>query len=187
GGGTPRCTTHPLFHLLGNPARNGIATPVAGFGVNAVNGNFFHEEVDAAMPGKDIPFVFSRAYNSLSEDKDKFDQDLPKPLGAGWTHAYNIVLRSNGTNAEVIWGDGRHDGFAKSGSAWQAGTPGNFSTLSEVSGQTYTWELTTKSQMRYRFDTTGKLLSIVSRSSNSMSFSYTGSQLSAITDTQAEP
>ncbi len=169
-----------LIIQLGNPSRSGIASPIAGFGVNAVNGNFFHEEVDATMPGKDIPFVFSRAYNSLSDDKDMFGAALPIPLGPGWTHSYNMVVRTDGTDAEVVWGDGRHDTFTNSGGAWHGSSPGNFATLKQVSGG---WELKSKGQLRYRFDGSGRLTSIVGRSDYAVNLTYTGSNLTGIADT----
>lgn len=166
--------------------RNGIATPTIGFGVNAVTGNFFHEEVDATLPGKEIPFVFSRAYNSLTDNKDSFGVELPQPLGAGWTHAYNILIRTDGSDsrAEVVWGDGRRDGFSKTSGVWQASTPGNFATLTEVSGQPYAWELTTKGQTHYRFDANQRLTAIVGRNGYSLQLVYNmAGDLATITDT----
>lgn len=173
-------------HLLGNPSANGTAMPIAGFGVNAVTGNFFHQETDAAMPGKDIPFVFARAYNSLSDNKDSFGSDQPQPLGSGWTHTYNIVLRTDGTedNAEVIWGDGRRDGFVRSGTLWQGSTPGSFATLTKPGTSSYTWEVTTRDQIRFRFDSSKRLAAIVGRSDHGLSLSYNGNgELATITDT----
>ncbi len=172
-------------NYLGAPSHKGTSTPSVGFGVNAVTGNFFHAEADAAMPGKDISFTFARAYNSLADGKDSFDENLPQPLGPGWTHGYNIVLRTNADKslAEVIWGDGHHDGFGKTDSTWHGDTPGNFSSLAEITGQSYAWELTTKGQIRYRFNADGKLTAIIGRSSHAMNFTYTGSDLTGITDT----
>jgi RHS repeat-associated protein len=167
-------------HLIGNPSRNGLATPTAGFGVNTVTGNYFHQEIDATLPGKEIPFVFTRAYNSLSDNKDSFGAELPQPLGPNWTHAYNIHLRTNDSEnfAEIVWGDGRRDGFTKINNTWQATTPGNFATLEQNP-----WEVKTKAQIRYRFDDNKRLTQIIGRNDHKIQLAYQGDNLDTITDT----
>jgi len=129
--------------------------------------------------------VFTRAYNSLADNQDSFGVELPQPLGPGWTHAYHILLRTdtNQTHAEVIWGDGRRDGFSKAGDVWQASSPGNFATLTAVSNQPYAWELTTKAQTRYRFDANQRLTAIVGRNGYQLQLIYSGDELDTITDT----
>ena len=174
-------------YLLGSPGSNGSATPMVGFGVNAVTGNFYHEETDATLPGKEIPFIFTRSYNSLSTDLDGFGNELPTPLGSKWTHAYHILLRTDAAenNIEVIWGDGRRDGFVKSGSTWIGSTPGNFSQIAKPSLSGYTWELTTRNQMKYRFNSQQRIVEIKGRTTNTaMQFSYdVNGNLESIADT----
>ena len=177
-----------ISYLLGNPANNALSTPTTGFGVNAVTGNFYHKTIDANMPGKAIPFTFSRSYNSLTDNKDSFGNPLAQPLGSNWTHSYNIQLAFNSSNnqAEVIWGDGQREGFNKNGATWEAATPGNFSVLTpEGSG----WQIETQSHIRYLFDANGRLTAIkraydTGSGDHAMLFSYNASdELTTITDT----
>jgi len=173
---------HVDGYLLGNPGQNGSATPEVGLGVNAVSGNFFHEELDATLPGM-VPFVFSRAYNSLDIPFDTFGYVLNRPLGWGWTHSYNVMLRLNGAQdqAELIWGDGRRDRFEKEGGSWKAATPGNFSTL-EAGGSGVAWRVITESHTEYRFDTSLDLTEIRSRTGQSLSLSYQNDRLAYVQD-----
>ena len=174
--------------LLGDPSRNGIATPVVGFGVNSVTGNFFYSELDAALPGKEIPFVFTRYYNSQENGKNSFGDDIYEPMNRGWSHNYNIQLFTHQTDPlmEVKWGDGRRDGFTASIDGWVAFTPGNFAKLTQLDAST--WQVQTKDRLRYLFDSTGRLTAIKRAYENGagdhvMQFTYTGDDLTTITDT----
>ena len=173
-------------HLLGDPDNNGMATPSVGFGVNAVTGNYFHQEVDAVFPGKELPFVFSRAYNRLSDNLDGFGNPLLQPLGPNWTHSFNIQLRFSpeGNKAEVIWGDGRRDGFAYTrDNEWTPETPGNLASL-KMDGAG--WEITQRSRIRYKFNASGYLTAIkraYSGGDHTISIQYENNQIKLITDT----
>lgn len=175
-------------HLLGDPSRNGVATPAAGFGVNTVNGNFFHAELDASLPGKGIPFAFARYFNSQQTGYDSFGYEISSSLGAGWSHSYNIQLHFNlmQSSAEIVWGDGRRDGFAYDGTEWQAVTPGNFAILEPVSTN---WEVQTQDHLRFIFDSSGRLTAIkrdyeTGSGEHTMAFAYdVNGDLATITDT----
>lgn len=174
-------------HLFGDPDSNGLSTQTAGFGVNSVSGNFYHEETDIAMPGIGLPFAFTRSYNSMDSGIDQFRTRVPTPLGKGWSHAYNILLRMNDTQtlAEVIWGDGRRDSFQKSGSAWQATSPGNFATLKASTDSDYTWELVLVDDDKTRlfFDSSRRLRLMTVNTGQKVQLSYQGENLSSLIDT----
>ncbi|MCK5919014.1 MAG: RHS repeat protein, partial [Cocleimonas sp.] len=172
--------TFKTSFLLGNPNNHAPATQSAGFGVNAVTGNFHYSDHDASMAGKDIDFSFIRAYNSMVDGKDSFGDAITEPLGRGWTHSYHIQLRFKGQQAEVIWGDGSRDGFIKSGATWLAVTPNN---RYQLQAQGNGWLLTTRKKTGYYFDGTGKLSKIESRHKNTLQLTYNGKNLTAITDT----
>ncbi len=171
-------------YWLGHPDKNGTATPEAGFGVNSVSGNFYYEEVDASLPGIELPFVFRRSYNSRAVSIDSFGNELNLPLGSGWSHSYNIQLRVNAlkTHAEVIWDDGRRDRFEKNGGQWQAVSPGNFTELNEGSSD-YAWRLKTEDQTEYRFDAALHLTEIRARTGHAVQLEYQGNNLVRIVDT----
>ena len=169
-----------MGHLLGDPNNHAPAISSAGFGVNAVTGNFYYGELDVAMPGKDIGFAFARAYNSMVDGTDSFGEEVYEPLGPGWTHSYNILLRIKDNQAEIIWGDGSRDEFVKTNALWSAVTPNNRSQLSQDGND---WVVTTYKQSQYRFNSAGQLTRIQSRHENAVTLDYSGKLLTGITDT----
>lgn len=180
GSGTANTTFAGNSYLLGNPNRHSPASATAGFGVNAVTGNFFYKDIDVSIPGKDFDFTFVRAYNSMSDGKDSFGNILPEPLGRGWTHTYNILLRIKDSQAEIIWGDSSRDGFVKSGTNWIAATPNNrYQMKANGNG----WIISSLKNNAYHFNTSGRLTQITSRHNNTLKFTYTDDQLTQITDT----
>lgn len=67
-----------------------IRTPSTADPVSTVTGNMYHDETDFSIKNRGLPYVFTRSYNS---GPGRVDQD--GPLGFGWTHSYNMSLRSN--------------------------------------------------------------------------------------------
>ncbi len=141
--------------------------------VNSATGNFAHEVTDASLPGAGVPFSFTRTYNSL---------DLQGgPFGPGWTHNQLASLQIK------AWGDVtfRDEGGAQLDYEKQADgsfqTPaGALSTLAPVTGG---YEVTRQDQVTYRFDTSGRLLSVKDRNNQGLSYAYDGSgRLATITD-----
>ena len=71
--------------------------------VNTATGNYYNSPTDLAVPGKGLNFVFARSYNS----QDSYSG----PMGAGWTHSYNIYLTTDQTSGVVAikQGDGHQE------------------------------------------------------------------------------
>src|SRR5438552_8258461 len=68
--------------------------------VNTATGNSYVSFSDLVVSGSGLRFHFLRSYNSLDP--------YSGPLGAGWTHSYNIVLSVDNSGAVTIKGaDGR--------------------------------------------------------------------------------
>ncbi|RLP52930.1 MAG: hypothetical protein D6160_18130 [Ketobacter sp.] len=67
-----------------------VRTPSTVDPVSTVTGNMYHDETDITIKNRGLPYVFTRSYNS---GPGRVDQD--GPLGFGWTHSYNMSLRSN--------------------------------------------------------------------------------------------
>lgn len=67
-----------------------IRTPSTIDPVSTVTGNMYHDETDFTIKGRGLPYTFSRTYNSNSPDTLG-----PRPFSKGWTHSYNLFLRSN--------------------------------------------------------------------------------------------
>lgn len=92
-----------LWPLNSTTMTNGInwLTSVGGDPVNLVTGNLIHTERDISVPGRGLPLVFERNYNSRGA-KDG-------PLGFGWTHCFNHKLNFYGVEAGTVkvgWQDG---------------------------------------------------------------------------------
>src|SRR3989442_2776862 len=166
--GTPIATT------LGVPGpwnpSGMIAEPV-----NTATGNYVIQSLDLVIPGRGLPSVFSRTYNSLST--------YFGPLGHAWTHSYNVFLTEGANGVVVIkQGDGHREYYQSQGTgAFKPITAGIFSTLVKNADGTFT--LTFKDQRQYHFDSTGTLTQIADRNGNAQLLTYDGfGNLATITD-----
>ena len=153
---------------LGNPTWcDEVAEPV-----NIINGNYYSEDNDLSIPTRTVPLEFIRYYNSRFTDSS--------PLGKGWQHNYNSYLKINTDNyVDVTYGDGHSSLFTLSNGVYtrQAGV---FETLVKNTDGTYT--LTFKSQLKYNYNSSGKLTSIVDKNNNITMLQYTNSLLSSVTE-----
>ena len=118
---TPTPSPTPTVPSGLGPA-GGTVNPQASVGepVSTGNGNYTYTHSDFALPGRGLPLVFARSYNTLD--------NYAGPLGANWTHSYNIILTPFATSAVVKWGDGHAETFTLSGGTYVP-QPGVFSTL----------------------------------------------------------
>lgn len=143
--------------------------------VNTATGNYIYQRKDLEIPGRGLPLAFERNYNSQAAAKDSADDSL----GFGWTHSYDIRLDvSSGT---ITHGDGRTETWTPDGLGGYTPQYGVFDTLINNGDGTYT--LKKKDLTRYNFDASGRLASITDKNGNSVGFTYTGSNLTRVTDT----
>jgi RHS repeat-associated protein len=169
-------------------------TNVGGDPVNLVSGNLYHPERDLAIRGRGgLDIVFERTYNS-NVRKDG-------PLGFGWTHSFNHQLQffdenANGTVDTVIWVDGSGSASRLSVAGTASGVPLN-ATLTPQTGLRVTakreangeYSLKEKSGLVFYFQNipgtagqTAKLVRVVDRNNNALSFGYSGANLSTVVD-----
>ena len=142
--------------------------------VNTATGNYTYSRKDSEIPGRGVPFVFERNYNS----QDAQDG----PLGYGWTHNYNTTLTVNlESTVSIRWGDGKMETWTPDGSGGFVPQYGVFDTLMDNGDGTYT--LKKKDLTVYNFDTAGMLSSIGDKNGNTVSLIYAGGNLAQITDT----
>ncbi len=96
-------STDPALVNSGNGANGQCFGVCAGDPVNMVTGNMYHNERDIVVKGRGgLPIVFDRAYNSR--------KPVDGPLGFGWTHSFNHVLKMYGVEsgkAKLSWIDGK--------------------------------------------------------------------------------
>lgn len=176
----------------------------AGDPVNLATGNMYHIERDIVIPGRGgLPFVFERSYNSRDPEEG--------PMGYGWTHSFNHLLRfednnmdsvenaadTDGVTSVVTWIDGSGaTKFFGVPSASGAGIPSGTSFVSP-SGVYVTAErlgngsyrLSMKDGLTYTFQNvagtvgqTAQLTEIQDRNGNTLTLSYNGSNLSLVQD-----
>ena len=143
--------------------------------VNTALGSFYTQHQDVYAPAPGLPFNFTRTYNSITAGFDG-------SLGFGWTHNYNLHLQAVDDlllhGIVVTYEDGHTANFEVNGSGFVS-PAGDHNTLAHESSG---YVLTTPSQLKYHFDSGGKLTSIQDSNSNAIQFSYTGGHLTQITD-----
>lgn len=130
----------------------------AGEPVDTSQGTFTHSHTDLAIPGRGVALSFTRSYSSSQPAL------AGGSLGERWSHNYEARISAFSSSSVLVrYPDGGTLFFN-----YQAGTfippPGIFDTLVKNGDNTYT--LTTTSQVRYNFDTGGRLTSIVDRNGN---------------------
>src|SRR5450759_1481491 len=141
--------------------------------VNTWSGNYTSEVTDLTLPGRGLPFAFTRQYNSLGTTDG--------PLGPGWTDSYAASLTPNADGSVTFRTEsGSQLPYQPDGSGGFVSPAGAFSVLAQVSGG---YTVTRKDGLVYSFDAAGKLTSEVDRNGNALSFAYANGDLSAITDT----
>jgi YD repeat-containing protein len=161
---------------LGTGPANSSVSPQASVNepISTGNGNYYYQHTDFVIPGRGMPLVLQRSYNTLD--------NYAGPLGTNWTHSYNVILTgtSDGT-INVRWGDGHGETFTPNGSGYIT-QPGVFSTL--VRNADSTFILTQKNRTRYSFSSAGRLTSILDRNGNAIQLTYNGGgNLTQIVDT----
>jgi RHS repeat-associated protein len=144
--------------------------------VNSATGSFTHSVTDLDLPGIGVGFAFTRTYNSLDPTAG--------PLGPGWTHSYNAALAIKGNgDVSARAGSGQQLEFIRNADGTYTAAAGGRATLVTVSGG---YELTTNDQLHYRFDTGGRLTSLLDRNGKGLTLAYDGNgRLSTITDAAA--
>jgi RHS repeat-associated protein len=71
--------------------------------VNIVTGAFVLTETDISFPSQRLVINFTRHYNNQHHDVN----DLPSPLGFGWTHSLNLYLESGPCPFQITYVDDR--------------------------------------------------------------------------------
>jgi RHS repeat-associated protein len=147
--------------------------------VNTASGSLTETATDMRLAGPGIPFAWSRAYNSRDTSSGA--------LGTGWSHPFEAKLTVvDATTGELEYrsGSGQRTRFTKtsggsSGAATYAGR-GFDGTLKRLSTNAY--ELVTRDQRAFSFDSSGKLTKIKPRFGPATMLAYASGKLASITD-----
>ena len=76
--------------LVSQTNNDPVKTPSTVDPVSTVTGNNYHDETDITIRGRGLNYALTRTYNSAPASTK-----INGPFGYGWTHAYNMKLRSN--------------------------------------------------------------------------------------------
>ncbi|MGE4158580.1 MAG: DUF6531 domain-containing protein, partial [Planctomycetota bacterium] len=152
-------------------ASNGIgAQETLGQGVNAFSGQFTHAQSILSRSGRGLDFELIATYRNQAGPLSA--------LGDGWDLNYFMKLVQSGSDYLFHAGNGRVEKFRLVGSEY-------ISYQLPYKLITSPLSLKTPSGTTYNFDSgnNGRLTSVVDRNGNTITCSYTGSQLTSITDT----
>lgn len=172
------CTDDPQVALAKDSA-GANALAYTAMPVNTASGGLTEVATDVKLPGPGTPFAWTRTYNS---------QDTASgPLGVGWAHPYGgslTVVNATTGELEYLAGTGQRTRFTKvsggsTGSATYAAKSFD-GKLKRLSDNTY--ELVTRDQRTFRFDTAGLLTQIKPRFLPATALTYTSGKLTSITD-----
>jgi RHS repeat-associated protein len=159
--------------------------------VSRTEGNLV-ERVDIAHTSGFMsdPTSFVATYNSYNADTSRVQLDTV--MGYGWTHSHNIFLFSQVGSMFRFDGDGRVTRYKLGAGGTFSAAPGYFETLVKNPDGSFT--LTQKDRTTYTFRLIAgtpfflvgpvyRVTSIVDRNGNTTTYTYSGGNLTSVTDT----
>jgi RHS repeat-associated protein len=178
------CNAPQPSELLGSGPIDEKSTTVSSgsFPVNTATGNFWHSFTDFAIPGRGLPLVLTRTYNSYLAPSG-----AALPLGNGWTDSYNVYLAPDPNKtltdptSKITVHEENGDAvvFSPVGSGNYQGAARVLGTLQLSSG---IFQLSRHDQTHLFFDSSGRLSKETDRNGYATTLTYTGSQLTKVTD-----
>lgn len=146
---------------------------------NVATGNLVHQATDFILPAGRGPSIdLTRTYNSHGQREGSF--------GPGWTLTYDLRLADEfpATGVDrlrVDYGDGRQVRFSPKEDGVYRSDDGDSSAIQREQDGSFT--LKTLDEESYRFNSSGRLLSISDRSGNALNLGYDSSgRLIRLTD-----
>src|SRR6185436_18984698 len=147
-------------------------TAQAGRGVSTFSGFYSESAQDFSIPTRGLPLKFERSYSSAAATETG-------PLGYGWAHNYEMKLRLGpGDDVTLVSQRGAEMRFFAMGDGAFLPAPGVRGDL--VKGPTGVYTLTQVNQVRYEFDTTGRMTAEMDNSGNRNRMIYTDDRLTAV-------
>jgi YD repeat-containing protein len=148
-------------------------------GVNVANGNLALAGTDVSMPGVGLPVSVGRVYNSLSTGTSDFGNHWLMDTGA------DVGLQTFSDGSVTFNGpSGFQAVFAKKADGTYIQPPGISSTLTKNQDGTYTLTVHANGG-KLNFSSGGVLTSEVTTTGNTLTFNYSGTKLSSISDTMS--
>ena len=174
--GVPASPGPGPLELLGSAPIDELPTTcVSGpYPINVVTGNYSTDSLDLTIPGRGIPLLFTRTYNSLVATQSG-------PFGIGWTDSYNVYVTFDGSgNPTIHEENGAQIMFSFNGTSYQAPTRILASFVNNGNG---TYTLNRRDQTHLTFNSSGQLVSETNRNTVYVtSLTYSGQNLTKVTD-----
>ena len=175
-GGAPAIPIPQTLGGLGATRHSKSLTVLREDPVNAATGSFTHETTDLSLPGTGSrsPSRVRTTRSIRSQERlDRAGSTIRRPL---------LTIDANGDiNARME--DGQQFKYVLQTDGSFSPPPGALSTLASVTGG---YELTSNDQVRYRFDSGGRLTSVKDRHDQGLDYAYDGSgRLQTVTDAAA--
>jgi hypothetical protein len=145
-----------------------VATQSPASVTNVASGNLTHEQTIFAAVGGGSPLGLGLLYESLSSSSGS--------LGTGWIHSADIFLTVDTSGNVLLREESSRIYYRKSGSSYLS-QPGDSSTLT---GENGSFIITRRDGTRYTFNSANRIAAISDRFGNSLTFGYTGSDLTTI-------
>lgn len=163
----------PLKHTYGTGIHGLNPTATQSDPVNSATGSFTTSATDISLPGIGVPFLFKRHYNSMDSTVGA--------LGRGWTHSLAASLNILANENIVLRGeDGQQLDYKLEADGTFTPNTGGRSELRTISGG---YELLRHDQVKYRFNTAGRLTELRDRNDKGLALAYDANgRLSTVTD-----
>ncbi len=142
-----------------------------GSTANVATGNLSFSQEVFSVKGSASPLGVTLSYNSLDA--------IQGSLGTSWKHNYEISLQSSDSSGKVLAEGGTRHVYTWNGSAYVAKV-GDTSTLLKNGDGTH--DLSFVDGRTYHFLTDGTLNTITDKYNNILTFGYTGSDLTSVSD-----
>jgi RHS repeat-associated protein len=151
-----------------------VVAPCTARPVNCATGDFWHTFDDLAVPGRGVSLQLARTYDAAAAASDG-------PLGRGWTHSYRMSLSiADNGDVTVHQGNGSQVAFTATGSGFTA-APRVLASLAKKADGTYAMT-SFHDGIVYIFSATGQLLSESDRNGYTTTLTYSGADLTKVTD-----
>jgi RHS repeat-associated protein len=141
-----------------------------GSSADVATGNLSFSQEVFSVKGVAAPLGLTLFYNSLDTTQGS--------LGQSWKHNYEISLQNADSSGKVLVEGGTRHVYTWNGSAYTAET-GDTSALVK-NGSTY--DLSFIDGRKYHFLADGKLDTVTDKDNNVLTFTYNGSDLTAVSD-----
>jgi len=138
---------------------------------NYATGNKYKRQVDFELNGANLPFGFTRYYNSQNE-AEAFS-------GYGWTASYIENLSISGDTIVLIAANGTQIHFKDNG---QGTFISEADIVRKIVAVTSGYTLTEPDGRTLSFDTSGNLIQIADSNGNTQNITYTGGKISSVDD-----